>query len=444
MKIQIPWQCEEILNRFSANGLQAYLVGGCVRDSLLGKMPKDWDICTEALPEQVMQIFQNNKVILTGLQHGTVTVLLGGLPIEITTYRIDGVYEDNRHPKEVYFTSSLQEDLSRRDFTINALAYHPEQGVIDYFQGMQDLEQGIIRCVGNAASRYQEDGLRIMRAIRFACVLHFRFEAATEAAIRTYSYLLRNIARERIQTEFNKILTSTWAAYGLQTLAELDCFPYFLPEICHTWKFAQQGGQHQFDIFTHTIKAVELVPPSLVLRLTMCLHDIGKPFVWKQQDGVDLFEGHSSAGAQLAGEILERLRYDKKTILQVQQLIAQHERFLQVDEICLRRAVSELGFLAVRNLILVKRADVWAHSDAMAKMALEVFDQIEQLLDLLEQRGDCCSLKQLCVSGKDLTAFGLQGQEIGQMLQRLLNFVLEDPARNQKDILLQKVKEEIK
>lgn len=271
-----------------------------MRDSLLGKSPKDWDICTEALPEQVQALFRREKVILTGLQHGTVTVLLGGMPVEITTYRIDGAYEDNRHPKEVFFTNSLQADLSRRDFTINALAYHPREGVIDYFHGLEDLEQGIIRCVGDAASRYQEDGLRIMRAIRFACVLNFRFEQETEQAIRQYSYLLRNIARERIQVEFNKILISSWAAYGLEALARLDCFPYFLPEICHTWQFAQEGGQHQFDIFTHTKKAVALVPPTMVLRLTMLLHDIGKPFVWQREGQRDIFPGHSLAGAQLA------------------------------------------------------------------------------------------------------------------------------------------------
>ncbi|MBR5319065.1 MAG: HD domain-containing protein [Peptococcaceae bacterium] len=443
MKMHIPRQCKEILGRFADYHLQAYLVGGCVRDSLLGKEPKDWDICTEALPEQVLEIFKDCKVILTGLQHGTVTVMLGGMPVEITTYRIDGAYEDNRHPKEVFFTSELQEDLSRRDFTINALAYHPDEGVIDYFDGLGDLERGIIRCVGDAASRYQEDGLRIMRAIRFACVLNFQFEAETENAIRKYSYLLRNIARERIQVEFDKILTSSWADYGLETLARLDCFPYFLPELCHTWQFAQNGGQHQYDVFTHSLKAVALVPPTVVLRLTMLLHDIAKPFVWKQQEEKDLFDGHSEMGAQLAGRILERLRYDKKTIAQVQQLIGQHERLLKVDEICLRQAAADLGFDGVRNLIAVKRADVRAHSDAMAQMVLEPFDQMEALLDRIEQRGDCCSLKQLAVSGRDLTALGYKGRQIGNLLNQLLQLVLENPACNNREYLLNQVKEEV-
>ena len=437
--IKIPWQCERILNRFAEHDKKAYLVGGCVRDSLLGKEPKDWDICTEALPEQVIEIFKQEKVILTGLQHGTVTVLLGGMPVEITTYRIDGEYEDNRRPKEVFFTRSLQEDLSRRDFTINALAYHPAEGVIDYFDGMGDLKRGVIRCVGDAASRYQEDGLRIMRAIRFACVLNFQFEENTEKAIKDYSYLLRNIARERIQVEFDKILTSSWAEYGLQTLARLDCFPYFMPEICHTWAFAQKGGHHQYDVFTHSIKAVALVPPVVPLRLTMLLHDIAKPFVWKQEEERDVFQGHSEAGSALAIQILERLRYDKKTIAQVGSLIAQHERRLQPEEICLRKAAADLGFDGVRHLLSVKRADVWAHSEETAQMRLEVFDQMECMLKEIEERGDCCSLKQLAISGRDLTALGYKGRQVGDILNNLLQVVLEEPARNNKAYLLEQL-----
>ncbi len=439
INITIPWQCETILQRFAQHDKKAYLVGGCVRDSLLGKEPKDWDICTEALPEEVLKIFQHDKVILTGLQHGTVTVLMGGMPVEITTYRIDGEYEDNRRPKEVFFTSNLQEDLSRRDFTINALAYHPDEGVIDYFDGIGDLERGIIRCVGDAASRYQEDGLRIMRAVRFACVLNFQFEEETEKAIKVYSYLLRNIARERIQVEFDKILTSSWAEYGLRTLAQLDCFPYFMPEICHTWGFSQNGGRHQYDIFTHSIKAVALVPPAVPLRLAMLLHDIGKPFVWKQMEEIDTFEGHSEAGAALAVQILERLRYDKKTIAQVELLIAQHERRLMADETCLRKAAADLGFDGVRNLLAVKRADVWAHSEETARMGLEAFEQMEDMLKQIEERGDCCSLKQLAVSGKDLTGLGYKGRQVGDALNRLLQMVLEEPARNEKSYLLEQL-----
>lgn len=439
IKIDIPWQCKEILNRFAIYRFEAYLVGGCVRDSLLGQVPKDWDICTEALPEQVIEIFKTEKVILTGLQHGTVTVLFGGMSIEVTTYRIDGDYVDHRHPKEVFFTRSLQEDLSRRDFTINALAYHPDTGVLDYFDGLGDLKRGIIRCVGDAASRYQEDGLRIMRAVRFACVLNFQFEKETELAIQTYNYLLRNIAKERIQVEFDKILMSSWAVYGLETLERLGCFPYFMPEFCHTWQFAQEGGTHQYDVFTHSIKAVALAPQNIVLRLTMLLHDIGKPYVWQQQDGKDIFDGHSEVGSALAQTILERMRYDKKTIRQVGQLIAQHERLLKPEEICLRQAMAELTYDGVMNLIAVKRADVRAHSDAMAKLRLETFDQMETLLKKIQERGDCCSLKRLALSGKDVLALGYRGQQVGEVLEQLLWLVIQNPAYNERGCLLKQI-----
>ena len=437
MQIQIPWQCEKILERFREHGVAAYLVGGCVRDSLLGKTPKDWDICTEALPEQVIKLFEHDKVILTGLKHGTVTVLLGGMPVEITTYRIDGEYEDNRHPKEVFFTSSLKEDLSRRDFTINALAYHPDEGVIDYFDGIGDLKRGVIRCVGDAASRYQEDGLRIMRAIRFACVLNFQFEAQTETAIRQYSYLLRNIARERIQVEFDKILTSSWAAYGLETLARLDCFPYFLPEICHSWQFVQEGGLHQYDVFAHTVKAVSLVPEDVVLRLSMLLHDVGKPYVWQQADGKDLFPQHEVVSAALAEQILERLRYDKKTIARVKLLIAEHTRGLLPEPVNMRNAIADLGADGVYQLIQIKRADIQAHNEKLAEDPLTIFDEMEILLQQILDRGDCCTLKQLAVTGKDIMALGYKGRAVGDVLEHLLKLVLVDPSRNDSAYLME-------
>ena len=436
MNIAIPWQCETILRRFGEHDIDAYLVGGCVRDSLLGKEPKDWDICTAALPEQVITLFEDEKVILTGLKHGTVTVLIGGMPIEITTYRVDGEYEDNRRPKEVFFTDSLREDLSRRDFTINALAYHPDKGVIDYFDGIGDLERGLIRCVGDAASRYQEDGLRIMRAVRFACVLNFQFEEQTEQAIKTYSYLLRNIAKERIQVEFDKILTSSWAAYGLETLARLNCFPYFLPEICHTWQFNQDGGLHQYDVFGHTLKMVSLVPADVVLRLTALLHDIGKPYVWQIIDGKDEFPQHDLMSAALAEIILERMRYDKKTIAQVKKLIAEHTRGLLPKPYIMRRAVADLGVDGVRQLITIKRADIQAHSEVLAQDPLTIFDDMERELERILAQGECCSLKQLSVTGKEVIALGANGRSVGNILDALLELVLKHPEQNEKTYLL--------
>ena len=439
MQIQIPWQCREILERFSQHHLQAYLVGGCVRDSLLGKQPKDWDICTEALPEQVVEFFKADKVILTGLQHGTVTVLLGGLAVEITTFRIDGEYEDNRHPKEVFFTSDLQKDLSRRDFTINALAYHPQTGIVDDFDGISDLQQGIIRCVGDAPSRYQEDGLRIMRAVRFACVLNFQFEQETEAAIGQYSYLLEQIARERIQVELDKILTSSWAAYGLQTLARLHCLPYFLPELEQAFIFEQTSGH---TVFSHTAKAVALVPDTIVLRLAALLHDIGKPVIWQTHAGEPLFSGYESVSVQLTETILERLRYDKKTINQVKILVENHTRVLKPDVVWMRKAVADLGPASVAQLLELQRADILAADNSEQTAFLQELDAAKQILQQIIENDDCCSLKQLAVSGRDLTAMGFKGKQVGEMLAQLLQMVLEQPERNEREFLLQKAKEE--
>ena len=441
MKLEIPWQCQEILDRFKEHGVQAYLVGGCVRDQLLGRKPNDWDICTEALPDQVREIFKDYKVILTGLQHGTVTVLLNSMPVEITTYRIDGEYEDNRHPKEVFFTDSLQEDLSRRDFTINAMAYHPDVGVVDYFGGMEDLKKGIVRCVGEAACRYQEDGLRILRAIRFACVLHFQFEEETEKAISDYNYLLKNIAKERIQVEFDKIITSSWAAYGLELLVKLHCMEYIIPELCHTWEFDQRGGRHQYDVFMHSVKAVSYIFPSVPLRLTMLLHDIGKPFVWQPESDRDLFPDHGRVGAELAGKILNRMRYDKKTITKVKTLIGEHERPLQPNPACVRHAVRELGEEGLRDLLEVKRADIRAHGEGKWLEVLKIFDAIEDSLDGVIKRGECCSLKELAVSGKDMVSLGFRGKEVGEVLNNLLEEVLQEPDKNNREYLLQEAQE---
>ena len=295
----------------------------------------------------------------------------------------------------------------------------------------------MIRCVGDAASRYQEDGLRIMRAIRFACVLNFQFEAQTETAIRQYSYLLRNIARERIQVEFDKILTSSWAAYGLETLAQLDCFPYFLPEICHSWQFAQEGGLHQYDVFAHTVKAVSLVPEDVVLRLSMLLHDVGKPYVWQQADGKDLFPQHEVVSAELAEQILERLRYDKKTIARVKLLIAEHTRGLLPEPVNMRKAIADLGADGVYQLIQIKRADIQAHNEKLAEDPLTIFDEMETLLQQILDRGDCCTLKQLAVTGKDIMALGYKGRTVGDVLEHLLKLVLVDPSRNDKAYLME-------
>lgn len=417
----IPEQCQYILDKFKAAGFSAYLVGGCVRDSLLGKEPKDWDICTSALPEQTIEVFTGEKVILTGLQHGTVALLRKGMIVEITTYRIDGIYEDNRRPKEVFFSQDLQEDLSRRDFTINALAYHPEEGVVDCFEGQEDLAQGILRCVGNAAARYQEDGLRIMRAVRFACRFNFAYEKETREGILQYSHLLTNIARERIQAEFNQIMVSDNVSRGVQDLAELNCFTYFLPQIDALYDSQKQCAVDETS-WEKMLQALEKIDNDLVLRLSVLLYFIGqgKGFTPKEM-------------GNLAATVLTDLHYDNQTLKQVVRLLEWVELEIGSDEYLLRKGLSILEDKGLRQLLHLKCAVNYQLAIENHREMKTILEQVEIIL----QKGDCYSLKQLAVKGSDLLNLGYQGIEVGQKLQELLEVVLHNPALNEKDYLLQ-------
>ena len=423
-KFVIPEQCQYILDKFKAAGFSAYLVGGCVRDSLLGKEPKDWDICTSALPEQTIEVFAGEKVILTGLQHGTVALLRKGMLVEITTYRIDGIYEDNRRPKEVFFSTDLQEDLSRRDFTINALAYHPEEGVVDCFAGQEDLQAGILRCVGKAAARYQEDGLRIMRAIRFACRFNFVYEKETKEGILQYSHLLTNIARERIQVEFNQILVSNNVRRGVQDLAELNCFTYFLPQIEAIYNSQKQEPIDKGE-WSKMLQALEQIDNELVLRLAVLLYFIGR--------------GEGLAPKEmgnLAMTVLTDLHYDNQTLKQVVRLLEWMELELSSAEYLLRKGLSVLDAQGFRQLLCLRCAVEYQQSIENHKEMRALLESVEVIL----QRGDCYSLKQLAVKGSDLLDLGYQGIEVGKKLQELLEIVLHDPSLNEKDYLLQKSK----
>ena len=440
IKINMPSQCQKVLDILAKHGHEAYLVGGCVRDSVLGKEPLDWDICTDALPEEMVEIFAGYRLVLNGLKHGTVTVIVNRMPIEITTYRIDGEYEDNRHPKEVQFTSNLKEDLSRRDFTINALAYNPKHGLVDYFNGLEDLAQKKVRAVGEAQKRFEEDGLRIMRAVRFACVLGFSYDDQTREAIAKCGHLLTNIATERIQIELNKILISANVRQGLEDLYHLGLYSYFLPQMCHTYGFTQHNPFHCYDVFGHIVRSVELIEPKLVLRLTMLLHDIGKPFCLEGCYGdCDCFPNHEVPSAQIAEEFLERMHYDKKTSKEVVRLVAEHNCQILLDEYSIRLALNKFGPQSFKYLLQVKIADLGAQKDSLAEV-IEFFHQIESRLDEILLRGDCYSLAQLAVKGNDLIALGYEGKEIGKRLEYLLAQVLKDPELNEKEILLRLIK----
>lgn len=436
IEINMPKSCRVALERLREKGFEAYLVGGCVRDSILGREPEDWDICTDALPEELIEIFADYRLVLNGLKHGTVTVVILHRTIEITTYRIDGEYEDNRHPKEVTFTADLAQDLSRRDFTINALAYNEESGLVDCFGGLEDLENGLIRAVGNPVKRFHEDGLRILRAVRFACVLGFDYEKEMKEAVVKCNFLLRNIATERIQVELNKILLSANVRQGLEDLYHLGLYPYFLPEMCHTYGFEQHNPFNCYDVFAHIVRSVELIEPELILRLTMLLHDIGKPFVWGECfEGNDCFPEHELPSAEIAAEFLERLHYDRKTSKEVIKLILAHNDHLLPEDYNIRLELNKMGADSLRRLLKVKCADMSAKNAAMQEM-VSFFEKIARQTEEIIARGDCYTLSQLAINGSDLRELGYEGRRIGELLEYALAEVLKDPALNEKERLL--------
>lgn len=439
MEIHIPTGARKIIARLEQHGYEAYIVGGCVRDSLMGKSPSDWDICTSARAEEMMALFEDKRVIPTGIQHGTLTILAEDGAYEVTTFRIDGEYLDHRHPKSVAFTRELAEDLSRRDFTINAMAWHPERGLIDLFGGVEDLRDRLVRAVGDPVQRFNEDGLRMLRMVRFATVLDFDYDPATYDAVRKQGHLLQYISKERIQVELNKILLAAHPARGLEDLYTLGMYPYIIPMMCHTVGFAQRGGHHFLDVFEHSLLAVGVIAPELVLRLTMLLHDIGKPFVWDSSESLsyDRFDDHAAVSAKLAGKILRDLKYDNATRKDVVELIAHHNDILLPDPVNVRRALARLGEVQTRRLVQVKVADLIAHDLAGEReKILALFAEISDVIDEVVARGDCTSVKALAIGGQDMMALGLSGRAIGQMLNAALEIVLEKPEMNTRETLL--------
>ena len=439
MEIHIPTGARKIIARLEQHGYEAYIVGGCVRDSLMGKSPSDWDICTSARAEEMMALFEDKRVIPTGIQHGTLTILAEDGAYEVTTFRIDGEYLDHRHPKSVAFTRELAEDLSRRDFTINAMAWHPERGLIDLFGGVEDLRDRLVRAVGDPVQRFNEDGLRMLRMVRFATVLDFDYDPATYDAVRKQGHLLQYISKERIQVELNKILLAAHPARGLEDLYTLGMYPYIIPMMCHTVGFAQRGGHHFLDVFEHSLLAVGVIAPELVLRLTMLLHDIGKPFVWDSSESLsyDRFDDHAAVSAKLAGKILRDLKYDNATRKDVVELIAHHNDILLPDPVNVRRALARLGEVQTRRLVQVKVADLIAHDLAGEReKILALFTEISDVIDEVVARGDCTSVKALAIGGQDMMALGLSGRAIGQMLNAALELVLEKPEMNTRETLL--------
>ncbi len=442
MKIQIPEKANYIIKTIMDAGYEAYVVGGCVRDSILGRVPGDWDITTSAKPEEVKQLFR--RTIDTGIQHGTVTVMLDKEGFEVTTYRIDGKYEDSRHPKEVTFTPNLVEDLKRRDFTINAMAYNEEAGLVDIFGGLKDIENKVIRCVGDAEERFREDALRIMRAVRFSAQLGYQVEEHTQEAIQKLAPTLQNISAERIQVELTKLITSAHPD-TLRMAYKMGITKVILPELDKAMETPQNHPHHSYSVGEHTLKALLEVKPEKKLRLAVLFHDIGKPAtISVDENGVTHFHGHASVSEEMTCHILRRLRFDNDTIRDVSRLVRFHDygNDQEPDMRIVRRAMNKIGEDIFPLLLQVKRADILAQSDYKRQEKLDRLEQWKILYEQIVAEKQCVSLKNLAVTGSDLIAMGMKpGKNLGEVLQKLLQLVIEEPEYNTKDKLLQKAAE---
>ena len=441
MTMDMPKNVDTAINLLQSAGFEAYAVGGCVRDSLLGKTPNDWDITTSAKPEDMKSVFVDFHCIDTGIKHGTVTVVIDGEPLEITTFRLDGEYEDNRHPKSVTFTSNLGADLSRRDFTVNAMAYSKMTGTVDLFDGQNDLKNGIIRCVGDPDRRFNEDALRILRALRFASALDFEIEEKTAQCLLKNRALLGNISEERIAKELLKLVCGKGAKRILTDFAPV--LFEILPELQPMYKNSHDNPHHCYDIYEHTLIAVESIDPEPTLRFAMLLHDCGKPAVKKfDENGVAHFYGHQRISAEISAQILARLKVSNKFRDKILFLVSNHDRWeLYENTEKMPRYLSKFGLDGVLNLLKVMRADVLAQSPEYRYRLDQIADAEETAKNLAAQK-PCLSLSELQINGRTLMDIGIpQGRKLGAVLAQLLDEVIDGVTKNTQEALTTRARE---
>lgn len=436
MTIQLPEKVKRIIDTLQEHGYEAYAVGGCVRDSILGRVPDDWDITTSATPLETKALFA--RTFDTGIEHGTVTVLLDKDAFEVTTYRVDGKYEDSRHPSEVTFTRNLREDLLRRDFTINAMAYNDKEGLVDIFGGMDDIQTGTIRCVGNASERFGEDALRILRAVRFAAQLGFSIDEDTKKGIVELAPTLENISAERIQVELNKMLVSSNPGM-IRAAYQLGITKVILPEFDALMETTQETPHHMYTVGEHTLKALEYVEPDKILRLTMLFHDIAKPIMKTvDENGRAHFKMHDVRGAEMTKQILKRLKFDNDTMNKVVKLVLYHDYRMPAEPRNVRRAMNKIGEDLFSYYLKVRKADTLAQSEYKREEKLTNISQVTRCYQEILEKRECVSLKALAITGTDLIENGMKpGKELGEVLDRLLEIVLEHPEYNTKEKLLE-------
>lgn len=442
MKIELPRKVIMIINNLQLHGYEAFAVGGCVRDSILCRKPEDWDITTSAKPEEIKRLFR--RTVDTGIEHGTVTVLIGKEGFEVTTYRVDGTYEDSRHPIGVTFTTNLEEDLKRRDFTINAMAYNDEVRLVDVFGGMQDLNHHLIRCVGDPMERFSEDALRILRAVRFSAQLAFPIEKETAEAIRKLAPTLKNISAERIQVELVKLLMSDHPEL-IQDAYELGITKVILPEWDAMAGVEQNTPHHKYDVAEHTLCALKNVKKDKILRLAILFHDMGKPFMrTTDEEGVDHFKGHALVSEEIARKVLRRLKFDNDTVKKVTRLVCYHDYRIEATPGNVRRAMNRIGVELFPYYLAVRMADVKAQSPYERRKKIENIVEMREIYQEILINDQCVTLRQLAISGKDLMQLGMQpGRQMGDMLNELLELVIDEPEMNEKEKLCSYVKEKL-
>lgn len=434
MIIKLPDDVKFIISKLP----EAYAVGGCIRDSLLGLNPKDWDICTSAKPDDVIKAFEDYHVIETGLKHGTVTIMINHVAYEVTTFRVNGEYTDGNRPESVDFVANLKEDLARRDFTINAMAYNDKVGLVDYFGGQENLKNGTIHCVGSPNDRFSEDALRIVRALRFAAVYGFQISIDTQSSIKKLYPLLKNISVERFSYELCEILQ------GKAVVDVLERFWYvfneFIPEIEPMVGFEQHNDYHIFDVWVHTITAIANSEKDLSVRLALLFHDTGKPECFTMDEKCGHFYGHSVVSERICRNRLTTLKFSNNTINQISELVLYHEIEVKISEKAIKKLLNKIDEANFRKLLDVKRADIMGHS-LKSRYMLEHLDHIGTKLDKIIADNQCFKLKNLAITGKDLIKMGIpQGKEIGYILSDLLTKVIDGDIENDREVLIACVK----
>ena len=443
IEINLPDDVQEIMSVIKEYGATRYVVGGCVRDSILGREPHDWDICTSMLPGELLVVFEEKgyRVIPTGLQHGTITVHLNGSNYEITTFRRDGKYSDGRHPDTVEFTSDLIYDLECRDFTINAMAYNVEEGLIDPFNGYQDIQDKIIRCVGNPNDRFREDGLRILRALRFSVQLGFKIELFTKHAMTDSRSLLNKISFERINSEFMKIIESSSSHHARMLLLEFeDVLATFIPEFKSTFGFEQNNPYHRYPVYEHILTVLkECTDTDIITKLVAFFHDIGKPHCYQDdKNGIRHFKGHGKISADMTDVIMRRLKFDNDTRDKVVQLVYYHDASFEVGKKYVRRWLNKIGVDQFKRLLVLRRADIMGQSELNRDERLQKLDAAKVCLEEVLKEKPAFSVKDLEIDGKDVMKYMLMDEcpEVGYWLKHILKMVIDGDLQNNRDDLI--------